>query len=78
MKNGSLILIPLLFTMLSVVGCSGSDSDEKTDVKGRQYIFRNDTLVVSVYFDYGTSAGMQVFNRGSVCFSNLKQCTFSG
>ncbi len=76
MKKGSLILISVLVTILSMVGCSGSDSDE--DITDRQYVFQNDTLVVSIYFGSGTSAGMQVFDRGSVCFSNLRQCTFSG
>ena len=78
MKNGSLTLIAVLVTILSMVGCSGSDGDEDTDITGRQYIFKNDTLVVSIYFDSGTSAGIQVFNRGSICFSNLRQCTSSG
>lgn len=76
MKKGSLILIPVLITILSMVGCSGSDSDE--DITDRQYVFQNDTLVVSIYFGSGTSAGIQMFNRGKVWFSNLWQCTFSG
>ena len=76
MKKGSLILIPVLITILSMVVCSGSDSDE--DITDRQYVFQNDTLVVSIYFGSGTSAGIQMFNRGKVWFSNLRQCTFSG
>lgn len=76
MKKCFLILLSILAIGLS--SCSSDDAGDSVSVAGKQYVFRNDTLIVSVSFLDGGQAAMQAFNRGSICFSNLYQCSYSG
>ncbi|MBR1463478.1 MAG: hypothetical protein IJ604_08935 [Prevotella sp.] len=73
MRKGILILLSLLACLASC-----SDSSDSTDIVGKQYVFKNDTLTVSVSFLGNNSATMQAFNRGVVCFSNVVSAYYSG
>lgn len=77
MKKSIFILLTILFCL---AGCSDSSNDiENTpDITGRQYVFKNDTLIACVTFDNNSHATLQVFNHRSICFSDLRNCTYSG
>ena len=61
-----------LMAVFAVVSCSGSNDDKEDmpTITGKQYVFKNDTLIASVSFDNSNYASLQVFNRRSICFSD--------
>lgn len=69
-------MLSILMAVFTVVSCS--DKEDMPTITGKQYVFKNDTLIASVSFDGGKHASLQVFNRRSICFSDLRNCTYSG
>lgn len=79
MKRNCFVL-SMLMAVFAVVSCSGSNDDKEDmpTITGKQYVFKNDTLIASVSFDNSNYASLQVFNRRSICFSDMRNCTYSG